>query len=186
MCALYEAEGDVRLRRGCLDVRAVFSNTAASLCETDVPGPLRSALRPNWVSPADEDLITAPPMRTPFSTTAPLNRPSYASSSQPYPSRPPPPSAYDPYNVPPNRGIVDLPRSQAVVHGLAGRANGKDEGEEANGTGTVKQWEVFLQASNLGESSSSWRLALPSMASSLTIHLIDGASRAPFLASLQS
>ncbi|KAK4335368.1 Zn(2)-C6 fungal-type transcription factor [Rhodotorula toruloides] len=133
------------------------------------------ALRPNWVSPADEDLITpAAPMRTPFSTTAPLNRPSYASSAQPYPSRPPQLQPYDSYAPPPNRGIVDLPRSQALVHGLGGRTNGKDEGEEANGTGTVRQWEVFLQASNLGESSSSWRLALPSMASSLTIHLIDG------------
>ncbi|BGP24743.1 zn(2)-C6 fungal-type transcription factor [Rhodotorula toruloides] len=132
------------------------------------------ALRPNWVSPADEDLITpAAPMRTPFSTTTPLNRPSYASSSQPYPSRPPPQQTYDSYPRPPNRGIVDLPRSQALVHGFGRRANGKDENEEANGAGTVRQWDVFLQASNLGESSSSWRLALPSMASSLTIHLID-------------
>lgn len=156
---------------------ASFPEQTTGVCETNPPLHSRSALRPNWVSPADEDLITpAAPMRTPFSTTTPLSRPSYASSAQPYPSRPHQLQPYDSYAPPPNRGIVDLPRSQALVHGLGGHANGKDEGEEANGTGTVRQWEVFLQASNLGESSSSWRLALPSMASSLTIHLIDGVS----------
>jgi hypothetical protein len=35
-------------------------------------------------------------------------------------------------------------------------------------------WDRFLDQSNLGESSSDWRLALPAMASSLTLHLLEG------------
>lgn len=34
-------------------------------------------------------------------------------------------------------------------------------------------WDRFLHQSNLGESSSDWRLALPTMASSLTLHLLE-------------
>lgn len=41
----------------------------------------------------------------------------------------------------------------------------------------TRLWENFLNASNLGQSSSDWRLALPTLATSLTLHLIDGEFR---------
>ncbi|GAA6016683.1 hypothetical protein JCM11491_000206 [Sporobolomyces phaffii] len=38
-------------------------------------------------------------------------------------------------------------------------------------------WDRFLHQSNLGESSSDWRLALPAMASSLTLHLLEASMK---------
>ncbi|KPV74745.1 uncharacterized protein RHOBADRAFT_53693, partial [Rhodotorula graminis WP1] len=52
------------------------------------------------------------------------------------------------------------------------RAHDEDEGGTGE-RGFADLWEKFLRASNLGQSSSDWRLAQPTMASSLQIHLID-------------
>lgn len=52
-------------------------------------------------------------------------------------------------------------------------AQGDETLDEADRSMT-RLWENFLKASNLGHSSSDWRLALPTLATSLTLHLIDG------------
>ncbi|GAA5965372.1 hypothetical protein JCM3765_004874 [Sporobolomyces pararoseus] len=76
------------------------------------------------------------------------------------------------------------PRSLRTVsdfrHQLARRGgdqhSNQNTGEEAEASrqpGFQQLWDRFLNQSNLGESSSDWRLALPAMASSLTLHLLE-------------
>ncbi|GAA5940888.1 Zn(II)2Cys6 transcription factor domain-containing protein [Sporobolomyces koalae] len=59
-------------------------------------------------------------------------------------------------------------------HQLARQSGREEESKPTESrTGLQQLWDRFLLQSNLGESSSDWRLALPTMASSLTLHLLD-------------
>ncbi|GAA5832483.1 hypothetical protein JCM3766R1_003094 [Sporobolomyces carnicolor] len=62
-----------------------------------------------------------------------------------------------------------LARRGAVQHQI----DPEDERAEDRQPGFQQLWDRFLDQSNLGESSCDWRLALPTMASSLTLHLLD-------------
>lgn len=125
----------------------------------------------------------------------------YTPAALPYPLRPP--AGYDPYQG--VRALSDMQHHQALMRqrgggggvggagtaaglgalrrvgdgthaGAGARMMGDHDREEEGERGIADLWENFLRASNLGQSSSDWRLALPTMASSLQIHLIDGAS----------
>ncbi|BGP40239.1 hypothetical protein JCM10449v2_004197 [Rhodotorula kratochvilovae] len=130
------------------------------------------ALRPTWVVPTEEDalpLTASVPAHVPLTGPTPTARAPYVPPSLPYPIRPAAAApSYDPYQ--PVRALSDLQHHQALVR-KGGRA--EDEEDKEGEKGFSDLWESFLKASNLGQSSSDWRLALPTMASSLTIHLID-------------
>ncbi|GAA5983536.1 hypothetical protein JCM10908_000323 [Rhodotorula pacifica] len=140
------------------------------------------ALRPTWVIPDDENLPTASQLRNPFIASSGVSvRPAYQ-SALPYPMRPS--ALHNPAAA--MRTLSDMQHHQALERinsyqqhsrTVTGSTEGQqqDEGrqdEEANQSMT-RLWENFLNASNLGQSSSDWRLALPTLATSLTLHLID-------------
>ncbi|BGP16435.1 hypothetical protein JCM10213v2_004437 [Rhodosporidiobolus nylandii] len=68
------------------------------------------------------------------------------------------------------RTISDMQHHHAIS-----LARQNEDGEEEGGgqKNLAGLWASFLSASNLGASSSDWRLAVPTMASSLSIHLLD-------------
>ncbi|GAA5917029.1 hypothetical protein JCM5296_001820 [Sporobolomyces johnsonii] len=115
------------------------------------------ALRPVWVLNGDENNDSST-QRSPASTQPPRHAPSVL----PYPLRPPaepePPRSL--------RTISDMGHQIARRQGGQGATDDKRESFQ-------QLWDAFLRQSNLGESSSDWRLALPLLASSLTVHLID-------------
>ncbi|GAA6007000.1 hypothetical protein JCM10207_009166 [Rhodosporidiobolus poonsookiae] len=131
------------------------------------------ALRPTWVL-ATEDEALAPPAQPPLArppyAPPPAPRPPYAGSAYPYPPARPSPTST---SFDTNRSLRTISNMQH--HGgseLVPARRGGQEDDEAQ-AGFSQLWEKFLMASNLGASSSDWRLAVPTMANSLTIHLID-------------
>lgn len=66
------------------------------------------------------------------------------------------------------------PRPDEASNGSNKVASQRSGGDDNADQSMTRLWENFLQASNLGQSSSDWRLALPTLATSLTVHLIDG------------
>lgn len=130
---------------------------------------LAQALRPTWVIPGEhDDLVSNPSLQHP-SYVAP--RSAFASSSShPYLPRPSNPPTFDSSRS--LRTISNGEIQQALtVAGKTGNVAEETQEEE----GFTKLWEGFLSASNLGASSSDWRLAVPTMAASLQVHLIEGA-----------
>ncbi|GAA5875336.1 hypothetical protein JCM3774_005782 [Rhodotorula dairenensis] len=146
------------------------------------------ALRPTWVIPDDDGLPSSSQLRNPFVASSGLNvRPAYQ-SALPYPMRPS--ALHNPAAA--MRTLSDMQHHQALdrVHNYqqqhsrtvssigSATVDGppderrQEEEDEANQSMT-RLWENFLTASNLGQSSSDWRLALPTLATSLTLHLID-------------
>ncbi|GAA6059053.1 hypothetical protein JCM10212_001278 [Sporobolomyces blumeae] len=121
------------------------------------------------------DTVSSTPRHSPFSTIAsPHQRiPTSSMVGLPYPPRTPL-EAQTPRSL---RTISDFRHQLARRNGFPGTVD--DVEEEEDGVGEQKRqgfqelWDRFLHQSNLGESSSDWRLALPSMASSLTVHLLD-------------
>ncbi|GAA6003790.1 uncharacterized protein JCM10292_003376 [Rhodotorula paludigena] len=143
--------------------------------ECDYGDDVSIALRPTWVTSLEDDIGSASGLaqRTPLAGPAGLNRTSHSSSPYPYPP-PQVPVRYDPQQT--MRNISDIQHRQALIrsgqHSRPG-VSGYDDDDDESSQSFAKLWETFLRASNLGASSSDWRLALPTMASSLTIHLID-------------
>ncbi|GAA5989890.1 hypothetical protein JCM11641_001962 [Rhodosporidiobolus odoratus] len=137
------------------------------------------ALRPTWVlatearddssAPAAPPPALHPSFQLPPPPAAPAPRPPYAGSAYPYPSSRPSAltSSYDFSRS--LRTVSNMQHHQAVVRS---RRTGEDEDDVAQ-QNFARLWESFLKASNLGASSSDWRLAIPTLASSLSIHLID-------------
>ncbi|GAA5842268.1 hypothetical protein JCM11251_006763 [Rhodosporidiobolus azoricus] len=134
------------------------------------------ALRPTWVlahensedsSPAStaqpSPASQRPPYRPPPSVRAP-----YSEAAYPYP----PPRAV------PNEVALEHTRSFRTVnnmehHQALSRRREDEDGRSAQQEDFTRLWQNFLSASNIGASSSDWRLAVPTMASSLTVHLMD-------------
>lgn len=153
------------------------------------------ALRPTWVIPEDDGLPSSSQLRNPFIASSGVNvRPAYQ-SAVPYPMRPS--ALHNPAAA--MRTLSDMQHHQALdrVHhyqhsrtatggssSLTNNNNGQIEEREQDQQlqmsdaqaeqSMTRLWENFLNASNLGQSSSDWRLALPTLATSLTLHLIDG------------
>ncbi|GAA5850537.1 hypothetical protein JCM8547_001907 [Rhodosporidiobolus lusitaniae] len=146
--------------------------------ECDYGDDVSIALRPTWVG-ADEaeaalSSVQRPNLDQRSSHPPAANaRPPYsgvASSAYPYP----PPRAVPHAAYEQSRSIRTI--SSMQPHGALVRGNGRqgqEEGEDGQEAGFAKLWEGFLNKSNLGASSTDWRLALPTMASSLQVHLLD-------------
>ncbi|GAA5886126.1 hypothetical protein JCM6882_004273 [Rhodosporidiobolus microsporus] len=136
------------------------------------------ALRPTWVLATESSDDSSPSatvhpspaaVRPPYQPAPPALRPPYAGSAYPYP----------PPRAPPAEAVHEQSRSFRSVsnmqhHQALTKTRRTDEDENgAPRENFSRLWETFLSASNLGASSSDWRLAVPTMASSLTVHLID-------------
>ena len=190
MLSLLEAERDVRLRRRCVNVRQGALGTGLLVTTDHRPPAENRALRPTWVIPEDDGLPSSSQLRNPFIASSGVNvRPAYQ-SAVPYPMRPS--ALHNPAAA--MRTLSDMQHHQALdrVHhyqhsrtatgGPSSSANNNSQIEEREQEqqhqvaeqSMTRLWENFLNASNLGQSSSDWRLALPTLATSLTLHLIDG------------
>ncbi|BGP55675.1 hypothetical protein JCM8202v2_003280 [Rhodotorula sphaerocarpa] len=111
------------------------------------------SLRPTWVIPEDDGLPTSSQLRNPFIASSGVNHHQAlirTGSHTPFPPRP--------------------DEGSNGSNTVASQRSGGDDNADQSMT---RLWENFLQASNLGQSSSDWRLALPTLATSLTVHLID-------------
>ncbi|GAA6038180.1 hypothetical protein JCM8097_005780 [Rhodosporidiobolus ruineniae] len=147
--------------------------------ECDYGEDVSIALRPTWVlaTEASDDAPTpapaAPSMNRPpypphpqSSSTA---RPAYpGQSSYPYPPPRPSPAVATFEQARSLRTVSNIQHHQALA-----RVRREEEDEQPHQQSFSRLWESFLSASNLGASSSDWRLAIPTLASSLSIHLID-------------
>ncbi|GAA5918876.1 hypothetical protein JCM1841_006654 [Sporobolomyces salmonicolor] len=120
------------------------------------------ALRPVWVVNSDENSDSST-QRAPATTQSPRQPYSRASPSVlPYPLR-------QPAEAEPSRSLRTI---SDISHQIVRRQGGQGATDEKRES-FQQLWDAFLRQSNLGESSTDWRLALPLMASSLTVHLID-------------
>lgn len=90
-----------------------------------------------------------------------------SSLSLPYPPR-------APLEASPARSLRTVSDFRHQLARQVGTESAEQEERRDQMKGFQQLWDRFLIQSNLGESSSDWRLALPTMASSLTLHLLEG------------